>query len=421
PSHNVQDHLPKTAKETNSNLNAPNRKQHAQATNCPSAKPEDGDEPEVSGAMCRALSRRLDSEELKRMGNEEFKQGNFAEALALYDRAILIDPEKASYWSNKAAALTGLGKLIEAVAECREAVRLEPSYHKAHLRLGTLYLRLGEAERALHHYKLSRNEASSADISRAQALQTHLSKCSEARRLKDWHSVVKETQLAVSSGADSSPQVFSFKAEALLMLHKHEEAETALNSAPRFDIDASTKLFGAMKSAFTLMVRAQVDMTAGRFEDALSMANRAARLDTSSGEAGGVARKARVVATARATGNDFFKASKFEEACVAYGEGLNHDTNNAILMCNRAACHSKLGQWEKAIKDCNVALNMRPSYTKARLRRADCYAKLEEWEASIKDYEALLVEIPEDEEVKKALHEAQTQLRKKQGEGVKNE
>lgn len=108
------------------------------------------------------------------------------------------------------------------------------------------------------------------------------------------------------------------------------------------------------------------------------MANKAARLDTNSGEAGGVARKARAVATARATGNDLFKASKFEEACVAYGEGLDHDKDNAILMCNRAACRSKLGQWERAIRDCSAALSMRPSYSKARLRRADCNAKVTE-------------------------------------------
>lgn len=36
--------------------------------------------------------------------------------------------------------------------------------------------------------------------------------------------------------------------------------------------------------------------------------------------------------------------------------------------------------------------------------------QLGRWEASIQDYEALLQETPEDEEVKKALSEAQAQL-----------
>ena len=114
----------------------------------------------------------------------------------------------------------------------------------------------------------------------------------------------------------------------------------------------------------------------GRFEDALEAAQRAVRLDFNSREANKVIRKARAVNAARAKGNELFKASRFSEACIAYGEGLEHDPYNSILLCNRAACRSKLGQFERAVEDCTTALNLRPSYTKARFRRADCNAKV---------------------------------------------
>ena len=94
-----------------------------------------------SGSLCRAISTRMDPETLKIMGNEDYKNGNFAEALALYDAAIAIDPNKAAYRSNKSAALTALGRILDAVFECREAIRIEPHYHRAHHRLGNLYLR----------------------------------------------------------------------------------------------------------------------------------------------------------------------------------------------------------------------------------------------------------------------------------------
>ncbi|KAJ0580211.1 putative tetratricopeptide-like helical domain superfamily, TPR repeat-containing thioredoxin TTL1-4 [Helianthus annuus] len=45
--------------------------------------------------------------------------------------------EKASYKSNKSATLTSLGRLLEAVFEAREAIRLEPFYQRAHNRLAT--------------------------------------------------------------------------------------------------------------------------------------------------------------------------------------------------------------------------------------------------------------------------------------------
>lgn len=113
-----------------------------------------------------------------------------------------------------------------------------------------------------------------------------------------------------------------------------------------------------------------------RFDDSITAAQGAARLDPSNNEATNVLRRARTAAKARLNGNELFKASRYTEACIAYSEGLNHDPCNAILLCNRAACKSKLSHYEKAMEDCNAALGVRPSYTKARLRRAHCHAKV---------------------------------------------
>lgn len=101
----------------------------------------DAKKPGAGGELCRALSHRTDPEKLKELGNEEYRQGHYAEAVALYDQAIIMDAKRPAYWSNKAAALAALGRLIEAVSDCKEAVRIDPSYDRAHNRLGGLYLR----------------------------------------------------------------------------------------------------------------------------------------------------------------------------------------------------------------------------------------------------------------------------------------
>lgn len=113
-----------------------------------------------------------------------------------------------------------------------------------------------------------------------------------------------------------------------------------------------------------------------RFEDAVTGSRQAGRLDPSNKEVNEVARKARAVASARLSGNLLFNASKFEEACVVYTEGLEKDPYNALLLCNRAASRFKLGLFEKAVEDCTLALNLQPSYRKARRRRADSNAKV---------------------------------------------
>lgn len=113
-----------------------------------------------------------------------------------------------------------------------------------------------------------------------------------------------------------------------------------------------------------------------RFDDAVTSAQQAAELDPTNREVNSVVRRTRAVRSARMSGNLLFKASKFMEACGVYNEGLEHDPFNSVLLCNRAACRSKLGQFEKAIEDCNAALAIQPYYSKARLRRADCNAKV---------------------------------------------
>ncbi|KAG6768431.1 hypothetical protein NC652_019364 [Populus alba x Populus x berolinensis] len=415
-SRDVLDYLPKTAREEVATPNGkyPNSVMGNVVKKQNEEKPNVGAQP-AAGSLCRALSTRMDPEQLKIMGNEDYKNGNFAEALALYDAAISIDPNKASYRSNRSAALTALGKLLEAVFECREAIRIEPHYHRAHHRLANLHLRLGEAEKAIYHYKRAGPEADHADISNAQALQAHLNKCTDARRHRDWNTLIKETAATISAGSDSALQIYALQAEALIKLHRHQEADEALQKGPNFDVDACTQFFGPIGNANLLMVRAQVDMAIGRFDDALATAQRATRLDSNNKEAYTVLKKAKAVAAARSHGNQLFKAAKFYEACNAYSEGLEHDPHNSVLLCNRAACRSKLGQYEKAVEDCNAALTVRPGYAKARLRRADCFAKLGKWEVSIKDYEMLQNEAPEDEELGRALMEAKDQLKRQKG------
>ncbi|XP_010519825.1 PREDICTED: inactive TPR repeat-containing thioredoxin TTL3-like [Tarenaya hassleriana] len=370
-----------------------------------------------SGSLCRAISTRMDPETLKIMGNEDYKNGNFAEALALYDAAIAIDPNKAAYRSNKSAALTALGRILEAVFECREAIGIEPHYHRAHHRLANLYLRLGEVEKAIYHFKHSGPEADAEDIAKAKTVQTHINKCTEAKNRRDWNTLIKETANAISSGADSAPQVYALQAEAFLKTNRHQEADEASSKSPNFDVETSTKYYGTISQAGFLSVGAQVHMACGRFEEGMEAIERAVKMDGNNREVQMVMMRAQGVTAARSRGNELFKAGRFEEAIAAYGEGLDLDPRNSVLLCNRAACRSKMSHLDKAVDDCSAALSLRPGYARARLRRADCHAKMGNWEMAMEDYEVLKRERPEDAEVDRGLSEAREQLMKRRGHG----
>ncbi|XP_023762320.1 TPR repeat-containing thioredoxin TTL4 [Lactuca sativa] len=400
PNSNNVDYHPKSVKEQtslpNGNINRIPRKEVLK--------------PVKRTAFCRALSTRMDPEQLKIMGNEDYKNGRFAEALSLYDAAISIDPEKAAYRSNKSAALTAMGNLLEAVFEAREAIRIEPFYQRAHTRLATLYLRLGDPENTIRHYKQAGSEVEPELLTKAQKLQVHFNRCNEAKKRRDWNTMIKESSVAISSGADFALQIFTLKAEALLKLHRHHEADEVMSNAPKFDEDDCNKFYGPISHANLLLIRAQVDLAAGRIDDAMEASEMASKIDSNNKDVNMMVCRIKVVMGARSKGNELFKAANYPDACIAYGEGLDHDPFNSVLLCNRAACRTKMGQFEKAVEDCTMALNIRPTYSKARLRRADCNFKLGNWHASVEDYDILTREEPGDEGLSQAFREAKEHL-----------
>ncbi|XP_047153397.1 inactive TPR repeat-containing thioredoxin TTL3-like [Vigna umbellata] len=357
-----------------------------------------------------------DPEELKRVGNELYRSGNFLEALTLYDRAVAISPGNAACRSNRSAALTALGRLGEAVRECHEAVKLDPAYARAHKRLASLCLRFGQVENSRRHLCLSGIQEDQSEEQKLLLLEKHLNRCADSRKFGDWKRVLRESEAAIAVGADFSPQIVACKAEAYLKLHQLEDAESSLLNIPKLEgcpaAYSQTKFFGMVGEAYVPFVSAQVEMALGRFENAVVAAEKASTLDYSNVEVGRIVNVVRMVARARSRGNDLFSSGKFSEACSAYGEGLKYDNSNYVLYCNRAICWSKLGLWEQSVQDCNQALNIQPNYTKALFRRAASNSKLERWADVIKDYQALKRELPNDNEVAESLRRAQLALEK---------
>ncbi|KAM3300625.1 hypothetical protein ACQJBY_041577 [Aegilops geniculata] len=365
-------------------------------------------------------------QEVTRAGNELYKQGRYGEALRHYDRALALCPDSAACRGNRAAALTGLGRLAEALRDCEEAVRLDPASGRAHGRLAALCLRFGMVEKARRQLTLAgnTNQSDPAEWHKLHEVESHLGKCMDARRIGDWKSALREADAAIANGADSSQLLLAMRSESLLRLNKLEEADSTITSLLKLDgaslSSMSTKLSGMVADSYVHVVQAQVNMAFGRFDAAIAIAEKARAIDPANAEVGLILNNMRLVARARAQGNDLFKAGKFAEASIAYGEGLKHESSNPVLYCNRAACWSKLGRWAKAVDDCNEALRIQPSYTKALLRRAASYAKLERWVDCVRDYEVLRKELPGDTEVAESLFHAQVALKTTRGEEVSN-
>lgn len=92
------------------------------------------------------------AEEKKNLGNDQYKAQNYQMALKFYSDAIALCPETATYYSNRCACYMMLANYTSALIDARTAVRLDPAFEKAYVRIAKCCLAKGDivgAEQAI--------------------------------------------------------------------------------------------------------------------------------------------------------------------------------------------------------------------------------------------------------------------------------
>lgn len=95
-------------------------------------------------------------------------------------------------------------------------------------------------------------------------------------------------------------------------------------------------------------------------------------------------------------GNKLFQKRDSEGAMLKYEKALKLLPKNHIdvahLHSNMAACYMQmgLGEYPRAINECNLALEVSPRYSKALLKRSRCYEALNRLDLSLRDVNSVL-------------------------------
>ncbi|KAA3486047.1 Octicosapeptide/Phox/Bem1p domain-containing protein/tetratricopeptide repeat-containing protein [Gossypium australe] len=95
-------------------------------------------------------------------------------------------------------------------------------------------------------------------------------------------------------------------------------------------------------------------------------------------------------------GNKLFQRRDHEGALVKYEKALELLPKNHMDVChlrsNMAACYMQMGssEYPRAIRECNLALEVTPDYSKALLKRARCYEALNRLELAFRDVNTVL-------------------------------
>jgi DnaJ family protein C protein 7 len=327
------------------------------------------------------------------------------------DAAIEADPKNATYYSNRAAAFISANRFYEALEDCKTADELEPDNPKILLRLARVYTSLGRPDEAVHVYNSI--HATAKDKQAALNMQKHLRMAEETAEKGGSGSMViyalNEAEKGLGAGVDKPRKWQLLRGEAHLRMGNPNALGEAQNVVMSI-------LRNNNQDPDALVLRGRILYAQGENDKAMQHFRQALSCDPDFKAAVKYLRMVQKLERMKQDGNASFKAGRFQEAVDTYTQALevdpaNKNTNSKILQ-NRALCNSRLKQWKAAIRDCDKALELDPSYTKARKTRAKALGESGNWDEAVRDLKAMYEANPSEPGLAKEIRDAELELKK---------
>ncbi|XP_020579570.1 uncharacterized protein LOC110024116 isoform X3 [Phalaenopsis equestris] len=278
-------------------------------------------------------------------GNQAYADGNLSKAEDFYSRGVdSFSFEEISKgcsralmlcYSNRAATRMSLGRLREALDDCKMAITIDPSFLRARVRAGNIHLSLGETADALQHFEkvLQLDKEAKSDQKILLEAIDGIEKTQKLNNLMDQSSI-----FLTKWTPDDAAKVFEMVSEALSI-------------APQSEILLEMKAEALLKTA------GNEAFQAGKHLEAVELYTAALTLNTES--------------------RPF----------------------TAICFCNRAAAYQALGQITDAIADCSLAIALDSTYKRAISRRATLHEMIRDYGQAVTDLQKLtsLLEVHSDD------------------------
>ncbi|MCO5562053.1 hypothetical protein L7F22_015679 [Adiantum nelumboides] len=377
-------------------------------------------------------------------GNQAYGNGDFPKAEEYYSRgASSVSPDETSQscirasmlcYSNRAATRMAVGRMREALADCKRAMVVDPSFLRVRLRAASCHLALGESKAAADMFKEClkyAKESSKPDakilaeamegVKKSQQLDEYSERALELLQKQTFMDSTSALQLlneALSISSFSEP-LHELKAQVLLSLRRHEEClqfcEQTLPAAERshgsavHDKNQDAYLKEACQSnenghlkLWRWRLSAKALYHLGKLEDSLELLvkhdevllGRPIDKGTNSESLAPFVANLHDLLRHKAAGNEAFQLGKHAEAVEHYTAALacNGDSRpfNAVCFCNRAAASQALGHIADAIADCSRAIALDAVYPKALSRRATLHELIRDYGQVCNDLRRLI-------------------------------
>ena len=353
------------------------------------------------------------AEALKTAGNQKFEQRIYADAIALYSKAIELAPEVPTFLLNRAAAHISAGQYAECIQDCSAALALEPANHKAHKRLAKALGEQGDFDRAVA--QLREGERAGCGAQLQAELETYLElqgwMHEASAALRNGECGIARTFYANMLQKTSAPPVRLGLVQAELGLGLCDQALRTTREL----IKANPHGEGAIRA---YVLRAQALLFSSDLEQSAKHLREALRLDPDAAEAGRALKKVRklerhVEAAKKASfAREFSAAVQEYTAALEAAEAPQHAPLAATMYAERASARLRLHEYEGALKDCAVALYAQDDCVSAWLTRASALHGLGRHEEALKDMQQIEPTFTHDTRVRAAVQRASFEVRK---------
>lgn len=301
----------------------------------------------------------------------------------------------------------------KALNDCIRADELDPKNSKILLRLARIYTNLGRPQDALDTFARIQPSPSSKDIAPAKAMLQHIEVAEDALKNGTTGSMVlhalDQAEKLLGIGSTKPRKWQLMRGEAYLKMGNVNALGDAQNVA-------MSLLRNNSQDPEALVLRGRALYAQGDNDKAIQHFRQALNCDPDYRDAVKYLRLVQKLDRMKAEGNTEYKAKRYQGAVDKYSEALevdplNRGTNSKILQ-NRALCRIQLKDYKGAIQDCEKALSLEPSYTKAKKTKADALGQSGDWEEAIKELKELQEQDPQDADLAKKIRKAELELKK---------
>lgn len=354
----------------------------------------------------------------KSKGNAMYKAKSYDAAIEAYGKAIELDGSNPALKMNRAAAYLMLLMYKEANSDCDAALALDDTNSKAYFRKATALKGMGKLNEAISALEtgLQHDPRSTTALADKEGLIRAKSRIPELQQLlseRKYSAALAQVDTVIKDVGTGFRELNLIKVEALIELSRPEDAYNLSNAMMRAAQHGDVEL---------LHLRARCFYALGDLENAVKHLQQALRSDPDNSSVRQFYRKIKDIEEKKTLGDVSFKAGNFAEAIEKWSDCIDQTKGNkpfsAKLHLNRATALSKLKDFEKAVKDCNMAIYYNDKYIKAFLRRSECYLAMggpEKIERGISDLETAF-ELENDEDalrdIKQKVKKAKVMLKR---------